>query len=665
MPGTITSDLTAGLINSAEAATAWLSLGTWGAAPVESADIYLELANAINARATAATGPTEQLAWSLAATAAGLNLSTLERHVFFWVKCFSLPAMNTRAKGGIGISISSDVTPTKTGTNPWSGPTNSKTWYVTGKDFEPTSGWVCYVINPTSTPDLSLGTPAMDSVDRAGIRADALLIVGGGAVKPKPTCWDKIAYGTGLTIIDGTSGAPVAMADIYATDSLNANMFGVVTKTTGIYFLAGKLLFGTTGQTAITYFKDVNQVLVCQDFPVASTFYEIKLAGASGFATTTQFGNYVSGLISGGCIIRGAGLTTQRAIVPVIVSDGTGYTAGDILTVAGGTYTVQAQVKVVTVSGGVITELRMETAGSYSVPPTGTLTLSGGSGSGATCTLTFVGGSVWTLTADGAYQTLNLYGCVLSEMKSAALASTSVLRGCTFDNFGNITTNGATLDGCTFQNMRTAAPIGATYALVITVAGTATSCKFINCAPAIFWNVNADTNTRLDGSAFTSGGVGHGIELGPSTPTAITLTNVTFSGYGAIGTTDAAIYNNSGHAITINISGGTTPTYRNGVDASTTIVATANVSFTGMKDNTEIRVYDSGTGEQIADIENATDGSPDNRSFTWSDAPGNVVDYVIHSVSYETIRVNGYTVPSAVASIPIQQRIDRNYENPP
>ncbi|MDP2325860.1 MAG: hypothetical protein Q8N51_17795, partial [Gammaproteobacteria bacterium] len=217
--------MTAGLIDSAEVATGWLSLGTWGAVPVESADIYLQLANAINARATAATGPVEQLAWSLAPTASNLNLNTLERHVFFWVKSFSLPAMNIRAKGGIGIWISSDVTPTKTGVDPWSGPTNSKTWYVTGKDFEPTSGWVCYVINPMSTPDLSLGTPAMDSVDRAGIRADALLVVGGGSVKPKPTIWDKIAYGTALTINDGTSGAPVVMADIYGTDSLNANMF--------------------------------------------------------------------------------------------------------------------------------------------------------------------------------------------------------------------------------------------------------------------------------------------------------------------------------------------------------------------------------------------------------------------------------------------------------
>lgn len=682
MPGTITSDLTAGLINSAEVATDWLSLGTWGAVPVESADIYLELAYAINARATAATGPIEQLAWSLAATSAGLNLTINERHLFFWIKCFSLPALNTRAKGGIGISISEDVTPTKTGTDPWSGPTNSKTWYVTGKDFEPTSGWVCYVIDPTSTPDLLLGTAPMSGVDRAGIRADALLVVGGGSVKPKPTMWDKIAYGTGLIIKDGTTGAPVTMADIYAADSLNANMFGVTTKAAGIYFMAGKLVFGATDQTAVTVFKDVNQVLAYQDFPVAATFYEIKLLGASGFATTVTFGNYASSLISGGCIIRGGGLTTRRAIAPVIVSGGSGYAVGNILTVSGGTYTTQAQVKVITVSGGVITELRMETAGNYSIPPTGTLTLTGGGGTGATCTLTFIGGSIWTLTASAAYQTLNLYGCILSEMKSAALASTTVVRGCTFDNFGNITANGALFDSCTFQNLRTATPISATYAVIVeTSVATLTNNKFINCAvqavntAAVKWNVDAQTSGKLDGSVFTSGGTGYGVELGANCPAAITLTNVTFSGYSGTpgpnmvensGSLDAAIHNVSGKTITISVSGGSTPSIRNdGSGSLTDVVSSVTITFTGMKDNTEVRVYNSSTGVQIAGIEDATDGSPGNRSFAWSAAPSLVVDYVIHSVSYETIRVNSYTVPSASGSIPIQQRIDRNYENPP
>ena len=83
-----------------------------------------------------------------------------------------------------------------------------------------------------------------------------------------------------------------------------------------------------------------------------------------------------------------------------------------------------------------------------------------------------------------------------------------------------------------------------------------------------------------------------------------------------------------------------------------------------MKDNTEVRVYKQSDGSEVAGIENATDGTADNRSFAWSASPSLVVNYVIHSVAYETIRVNGFTVPAASGSLPIQMRIDRNYTNP-
>lgn len=581
MAGTITSDLTAGLIDAAEVATGWLAIGTWGAAAATSVDIVLQGTYGLNARSPAvASYPPTVAGLYLAATSAGLDLSTNERHLFIWIKCISWPAMVPKVFGGMRVSISSDVTPTGTGTNPWYGPTNSKNWFVGGADADSVTGWTCYVVDPNSTPDLTIGTPLINHVDRAGLGVAAIKTVGGGSVKLLNIIWDKIAYGTGLIIINGTAGTPVTLTDIYATDMSNANCFGVLTQSGGIYYAAGKFLFGTTGQTAVTYFKDTNQVMVFQNFPVASTFYEIKLQGATNYSTTVQLGDYSAGLTSGGVTIKGASLKERRAIAPVIVVGGTGYTAGDILTVSGGTYVTQAQVKVITVSGGVITELRMETAGKYSVPPTGTLTLTGGTGSNGTCTLTFTGGSIWTLTASAANQTLNLYGCSLSEMLSATLASTSTFRGCTIMNSGTVTPNGATIDSCTFQDLRTATPISATYGLIVaTTTPILTNNTYINCATALSWNINADTNSKLDGSKFISGGTGYGIELGTNTPATITLTNVTFTGYGANGTTNAAIYNNSGKTITINVAGGSTPTYKDGTGASTTIVSSVNVTI--------------------------------------------------------------------------------------
>jgi len=87
--------------------------------------------------------------------------------------------------------------------------------------------------------------------------------------------------------------------------------------------------------------------------------------------------------------------------------------------------------------------------------------------------------------------------------------------------------------------------------------------------------VTTNSLAKITNHSFTNtAGVGHAIEL-----TAIgtySYSGNTHTGYGADGTTNAAIYNNSGGAVTINIAGGgDTPTVRNGAGASTTIVAGA------------------------------------------------------------------------------------------
>jgi hypothetical protein len=73
-------------------------------------------------------------------------------------------------------------------------------------------------------------------------------------------------------------------------------------------------------------------------------------------------------------------------------------------------------------------------------------------------------------------------------------------------------------------------------------------------------------------SFISSGDSGHAIYI--STAGSYTLSNFTYSGY-ALQTGDSrsrAVYNNSGGAVTLTISGGETPSYWNGVSATTTIV---------------------------------------------------------------------------------------------
>jgi hypothetical protein len=191
---------------------------------------------------------------------------------------------------------------------------------------------------------------------------------------------------------------------------------------------------------------------------------------------------------------------------------------------------------------------------------------------------------------------------------------------------------------------------------------------------SLYWDTNSDTSGRLDGCSFTMGTTGsHAIELGPNTPSTIDFNSIIFTGYGgtpgsnptpSTGVTSSAVYNNSGKTITINVSEGTVPAVRNGAGATTVIVNAVAVTLTGLVDNTEIRVFETNTTTELAGIENATDGVSGNRTFSFALTAGTIVDIVVHNIEYEYLRIDGFTVPSAPSSIPIQQRFDRNYSNP-
>jgi hypothetical protein len=112
-------------------------------------------------------------------------------------------------------------------------------------------------------------------------------------------------------------------------------------------------------------------------------------------------GNSISGTnIPGGATIvsvtKGSQTITANAVETMtIVSGGSGYVVGDIVTLVGGTNTFPAQARVRTVSsGGVILTLLVIEGGNYTVNPSGTLNISGGSGSGATVTVTIINGGL-------------------------------------------------------------------------------------------------------------------------------------------------------------------------------------------------------------------------------------------------------------------------------
>lgn len=146
----------------------------------------------------------------------------------------------------------------------------------------------------------------------------------------------------------------------------------------------------------------------------------------------------------------------------------------------------------------------------------------------------------WITTNDAVVE---LDSCTFIDMYTFVFDSNTNIQECAFRRCNQVTQGGCTIDGTLFSNSP------ASPALLVDDLDLITNCDFV------------------------STGTGYAIEL--TTPGTYDLVGCSFTNYGADGTANACIYNNSGGAVTINVSGGDTPTYTDGSGASTTIVAGA------------------------------------------------------------------------------------------
>lgn len=91
-----------------------------------------------------------------------------------------------------------------------------------------------------------------------------------------------------------------------------------------------------------------------------------------------------------GVVIDGSAPAMSILLSVAILSGGTGYTVGDIVTINGGTADIAATVRVDAVNTGVVTAVSVYQPGDYSVLPT-VNTTTGGTGTGLTLTNVFGG----------------------------------------------------------------------------------------------------------------------------------------------------------------------------------------------------------------------------------------------------------------------------------
>ena len=88
-------------------------------------------------------------------------------------------------------------------------------------------------------------------------------------------------------------------------------------------------------------------------------------------------------------LMSGVAPQDAEAVTVAVAAGGTGYTVGDTLTVVGGLGQIDTELTVSTISSGVITGVTISNAGQYATAPSNPVSVTGGTGSAATFTLTF------------------------------------------------------------------------------------------------------------------------------------------------------------------------------------------------------------------------------------------------------------------------------------
>lgn len=226
----------------------------------------------------------------------------------------------------------------------------------------------------------------------------------------------------------------------------------------------------------------------------------------------------------------------------------------------------------------------------------------------------------------------------------------------TFDSLAFASCLSLTISNCAIQNSKISKVPAGNDTLITNASSTIHSC-IIDVSAVTSGNrwCSVANPEIFENNTFIGGG-GHAIRI-TSAGTYDFIGNV-FTGFGTTGTNGAAIYNDSGGSVTLNITGGgSTPTYRNGTGASTTVNSNVSVTLTGLKNPSEVRVFSAGTTTEIAGQENVISGS-----FNFSVGSGVSVDISILALGYQNQRILSYSTTSD-ASIPITQILDRQYEN--
>lgn len=236
----MTLTITTDLMNISTAEVLWTSYGSGGAGALAlEPDFFVQGANC-NSRGVTGVGTQKGGCFDIGAGAViDFNSGThQDKLVYIWMRTSTPGACDTIAAGGVRVVLGSGATAPGDALGVWSA------WYVDGSDtIDATDGFVCYVIDPQSTPSTTYG----GGVDLNAVRWFGGVMRSNGTLKGQNFGIDSVSYGRGEILVSGTvATAGAGFAEIAAWDfgQITSGRWGIITVRSGVIYVRGKIILG-------------------------------------------------------------------------------------------------------------------------------------------------------------------------------------------------------------------------------------------------------------------------------------------------------------------------------------------------------------------------------------------------------------------------------------
>ena len=235
---------------------------------------------------------------------------------------------------------------------------------------------------------------------------------------------------------------------------------------------------------------------------------------------------------------------------------------------------------------------------------------------------------------------VSINGGTWTEIGTTSLDASATVDGLTWRRCGAVTSNGSAISNCTFD--------GNTSPLVLTNLSEISNCTFIR------------------------GTAGHGINLGTISANIAMGWDSFTDGYVAASNANETILVSvdSGVTLTINVTGGNSPSVYNTGLGSVSVVSSATLSIVGLEAGTEVRIHRTSDLTLLDGIETVvtadgityTDGKT-RYKFDYNYSTVEPIFIQVLNLNYIFQKIN-YTLTAGGGTLPVQQIIERNYSNP-